>query len=66
VVAKGREKVSNGKNNILIYRVDHKRLKEVDDTEQYTHVYQVRRFAALGNSDEAGISVGLGEMLGRM
>jgi hypothetical protein len=56
VVAKGREKVSKGENNILIYRVDHKRLKEVDDTEQYTHVYEVKigdRFAALENSDDS-------------
>jgi hypothetical protein len=44
-----RERESNGKHNILIYRVDHKRLKEVDDTEQYGHMYQVKigdRFAA--------------------
>jgi hypothetical protein len=57
VVAKGREKVHNGKHDILIYRVDHKRPKEVDDTEEYTHVYRIKigdRFAALENSDDSG------------
>jgi hypothetical protein len=36
-----RERESNGKH-ILIYRGDNKRLKEVDDTEQYAYVYQVK------------------------
>lgn len=56
MVAKGTEKVTES-FNILIYRVDHKRLKEVDDTEQYIHVYQVKigdRFAAYENSDYSG------------
>jgi len=56
VVAKEREKLSNGKHNILIYKVDHKRLKD-EDTEQCRHVYQVNigeSFAALENSDDNG------------